>query len=170
MSFASPRLSVPGSLNRPPAFLRAGDDVLRARFLALVLALLAVTGLSLTAINEVTWEQRGLVFVMFALSGCSYAHWRYDRRRTLPVYAVVSGVYTLFLCPGAVLGDAGVAHYMDQGVPLPQEALTASLRMVVLGLVSVWIDACRVTSLMLNACPIYRLRASMDAGLGGWLR
>jgi hypothetical protein len=104
-----------------------------------VFALLAVIGLSLTSVNEVTLEQRALVFVIFALTTCSYANWRRDRTRTLPVYAAVSGMYSLFFGLALFWLPPVSPSYLDRQALLPGEALTASLRMVLLGLVAVWI-------------------------------
>ena len=119
--------------------MRPGNSKLHSQFVAILIALLAVTGLSLTSINEVTWEQRALAFVMFALSGCSYARWRYDAHRALPVYALISGSYTLFFALALFWVTPVSPSYFDQGALLPQEAVTGSLRMVVLGLIAIWI-------------------------------
>ena len=126
-------------LTRRYARWRAGDGASHSWALPILFALLAVIGLSLTSRNEVTWEQHALVFIMFALSACSYAHWSRHRKRTLPVYAAVTGMYSLFFGLALFWVVPVSPSYLDQGALLPQEALTASLRMVVMGLVAVWI-------------------------------
>src|SRR5690242_20660850 len=117
-------------MRHPTARVRR-DSVISSRILAIVIALVAVTGLSLTSISDVTWEQRSLVFAMFAITGCSYANWRHDRSRTLPVYAAISGIYTVFFSLALFWVTPVSPSFLDRGALLPEEALTGSLRMVV---------------------------------------
>jgi hypothetical protein len=126
-------------LTRPYVTVSSRDDALRSRSVAVLSAAFAVVGLSLTSINEVTWEQRALVFMMFTMSGWSYAGWRPDQSRRFPVYAMISLVYALFFALALFWVAPISPSFLDQGKRFSEEALTASLRMVVLGLGSMWL-------------------------------
>lgn len=90
--------------------------------------------------NEISLLQCFLALVLLLIPWFSYLRWKVQREPGLPVFAIISLMYWIYFALGLFWGARTVSGDISPNeARVPDEALTASLELAVVGVLAVWV-------------------------------
>jgi hypothetical protein len=98
--------------------------------------LLATLGCWYLSPNEITPPQAILAFALMVIPWSSYLVWRSERRREVPLFAILAAMHWIYFAQPLFWGDRRIPGVAFE---IPQDQITATLAMVVLGVVCLWL-------------------------------
>lgn len=135
----------------------------------LLVPLLGTLALAATSSNKNSPFQVGIAFLLFAIPWWSYLQWLQDRNRYLPVFALISSVYSLYFAIPLFWGTRQSPIWnAPNNLSVSEGAVTQALLMVLFGISCLWLGM--QSKLGQGLMPKPRLGLSSDPTKWNYLR
>lgn len=99
-----------------------------------------ITGfLWLTSPNPVTIIQAAAGFILMMMPWTTYRKWRQLKETEVPLFSLIAGIYWLYYALPLFWGDRYAISNFKQGIAITEEAITAAMLMVLVGVIAFWL-------------------------------
>lgn len=92
-----------------------------------------------TSPNDITVIQGVAGFILLLMPWTTYQKWRKLRETEVPLFSLIAGIFWLYYILPLFWGDRIAISTYKQGTPLDEDSVTASIIMVLIGIVSFWL-------------------------------
>src|SRR5450759_4342579 len=86
--------------------------------------------------NEITTLQAALAFLLLIIPWSSYLIWRHAKRREVPLFAMIAVMHWVYFAQPLYWGDRRLPGGASEA---PQDLITATLAMALIGVVCLWL-------------------------------
>ena len=100
---------------------------------------LVIAFLWFTTMNRIAFVESIAAFLLLSAAWWSYAHWRRAVFRGLPLFAAVTAMYWLYFGVALFYGDRRALDWKHPFRQVGEDAVTAAILMVLLGVFSLWL-------------------------------